>query len=66
MPTLVAVSAAELDAAFTAGIVAGAAVLHSFVYTTAEGALPLQRRLMRRGADLGAALAVYAIIRLWT
>lgn len=63
--SLVALTGAEHDAAFTAGIVAGMAFVHSFAYTSAEGALPLQRTLMRRGADLGAALAVYAIVRLW-
>ena len=66
MQGLVAITGAEHDAAFTAGIVAAAAFGHAFAYTSAEGALPLQRTLMRRSADLGVALAVYAVVRLWT
>ena len=47
-------------------VAALAAIAWAFAYTTAEGALPLQRHLLRRGADALAVVAAYLVVRIWT
>jgi len=46
-------------------LIAVVTLVHAFSYTTAEGALPAQRLLFRRGADLLALVAAYVVLRLW-
>ena len=40
------------------------AVVHGIAYTSAEGALRVQRQLLRRGADVVAVAGAVAIVRM--
>jgi hypothetical protein len=42
-----------------------AAALWATTWTTAEGALPLQRRVLRVAGSVVLAVAAYAVVRLW-
>ena len=46
-------------------VAALAAAAWATTWTTAEGALPLQRRTLRVAGTVVLAVAVYAVVRLW-